>query len=39
MGGMFGESKYDVLKKVPQQYTAATTLSSSHLVQKMAFLK
>jgi len=26
MGGMFGQSKYDVLKKVPQQYTAATVL-------------
>jgi len=22
MGGMFGESKYDILKKIPQQYTA-----------------
>ena len=26
MGGMFGESKYDVLKKVPSRYTAITTL-------------
>ncbi len=25
MGGMFGESKYDVLKKVPSRYTAITT--------------
>jgi hypothetical protein len=25
MGGMFGESKYDVLKKVPSRYTAKTT--------------
>ena len=25
MGGMFGESKYDVLKKVPSQVTAVTT--------------
>ena len=25
MGGMFGESKYDVLKKVPSRYSAATT--------------
>ena len=25
MGGMFGESKYDVLKKVPSRYTAVTT--------------
>src|SRR3990170_2872458 len=26
MGGMFGESKYDVLKKVPQEYAAAAAL-------------
>lgn len=26
MGGMFGESKYDVLKKVPSQYTPVTVL-------------
>ncbi len=26
MGGMFGESKYEVLKKVAQQYTAATAV-------------
>ena len=26
MGGMFGESKYDVLKKIPPRYTAITTL-------------
>ena len=25
MGGMFGESKYDVLRKVPPQYTPVTT--------------
>jgi hypothetical protein len=25
MGGMFGESKYDVLKKVPSRYTPVTT--------------
>ena len=25
MGGMFGESKYEVLKKVPERYTANTT--------------
>jgi hypothetical protein len=25
MGGMFGESKYDVLKKVPSRYTAITS--------------
>lgn len=29
MGGMFGESKYDVLKKVPQRYTATTILVQS----------
>jgi hypothetical protein len=26
MGGMFGESKYEVLQKVPRQYTAAAAL-------------
>jgi hypothetical protein len=26
MGGMFGESKYEVLKKVPSSFTAASTL-------------
>jgi hypothetical protein len=26
MGGMFGESKYEVLKKVPEQYTPVTAL-------------
>jgi len=26
MGGMFGESKYEVLQKVPSRYTAITTL-------------
>lgn len=28
MGGMFGESKFDVLKKIPKQYTAKTILIS-----------
>jgi len=27
MGGMFGESKYEVLKKVPQQYVPTTVLA------------